>query len=112
MAIKSTTGRVPEMVLGIIGGVFGIIAGILAMSIGSLAGAFGQGGSDVIGLGLGCMFVSVLAIIFSCIINKNRILFGVLILVCGILNIIFVSMFGILSGLLIIIAGILALVRK
>ncbi|WP_207368248.1 DUF4064 domain-containing protein [Heyndrickxia coagulans] len=110
---KSTTSRVAEMVLGIIGGVFGIIGGILAMTVGAVAKAFEVSGSDgVTGLGIACILVSILAIIFSCIINKKRVLFGILIIVCGILNIVFISYFGILSGILIAISGILALVRK
>lgn len=110
---QSTTSRVAEMVLGIIGGVFGIIGGILAMTIGAVAGAFNaNGSSEVSGLGISCIIVSILAIIFSCIINKKRVLFGILIIVCGILNIVFISYFGILSGILIAISGILALIRK
>ncbi|MGY5263361.1 hypothetical protein [Lactiplantibacillus plantarum] len=42
-------------------------------------------------------------------INRNHVLMGWLIILCGILNFVFVSFFGILSGLLIVIAGGLAL---
>lgn len=106
------TSRVAEMVLGIIGGVFGIIAGIIAMAIGGAAQAFTGDDGGIGGLGIGCIIVSILGLIFSCIINKSRVLFGILILVCGILNIVFISYLGILSGILIGVAGILALVRK
>ncbi|WP_100487176.1 DUF4064 domain-containing protein [Sporolactobacillus pectinivorans] len=107
------TSRVAEMVLGIIGGVLGIIASIFVMAIGYLGDSLKAGGTgSFYGQGTACIIASVLAIIFSCIINKNRILFGILILVCGVLNMIFVGGFGILSGLLIIVSGVLALVRK
>lgn len=110
---KSTTSRVAEMVLGIIGGVFGMIAGVMALFVGGIGEALEEGtGSGVAGLGLACIVVSILALVLSCMINKNRILFGWLIIICGILNIIFVSAFGILSGIIIAVSGIIALSRK
>lgn len=110
---KSTTSRVAEMVLGIIGGVFGMIAGVTALFVGGLGEALEEGtGSGVAGLGLACILVSILALVLSCMINKNRVLFGWLIIICGILNIIFVSAFGILSGIIIAVSGIIALSRK
>ncbi|MGW9993185.1 hypothetical protein ACUXJ3_001510 [Staphylococcus capitis] len=54
----------------------------------------------------------IITLILSCIINKKRVLIGVLLIIGGILNFIFISFFGILSGILILVAGILALVRK
>ena len=68
--------------------------------------------SSLFGLGFGCVVASIVAIILVCMINKNRVVMGWLIIVCGILNIVFVSAFGVLSGVLIIVAGILALIRK
>lgn len=102
--------RTAELVLGIIGGIFGIIAGLLAIMIGGIGSALEASGSAGVGnLGIGCIIVSTLAIILSAFINRNHVLMGWLIIVCGILNFVFVSFFGILSGLLIIIAGGLAL---
>lgn len=102
--------RTAELVLGIIGGIFGMIGGVLAMTIGSIGSALSASGSGTImNLGWGCIGVSVLAIILSAMINKNHKVMGWLIILCGVLNIVFVSYFGILSGLLIIIAGGLAL---
>ena len=110
---QSTTSRVAEMVLGIIGGVFGMIAGVMALFVGGLGEALEEGtGSGVAGLGLACILVSILALVLSCMINKNRVLFGWVIIICGILNIIFVSAFGILSGIIIAVSGIIALSRK
>ncbi|WP_099220937.1 DUF4064 domain-containing protein [Listeria costaricensis] len=110
---ETVTKRTTEKVLGILGGTFGIIAGIFAIFMGSLGDAFQADGTGAMyGLGFGCIIASFLAIIFSCLINKNRVVMGILLLICGVLNFVFVSMFGILSGLLILISGILALVRK
>ncbi|BDZ32037.1 DUF4064 domain-containing protein [Lactiplantibacillus sp. WILCCON 0030] len=109
--VKSThRSRTAELVLGIIGGIFGMFGGILAMGLGGLGSAIGASGSSSLGsLGGACIAVSALAIVLAALINKNHKLMGWLIIICGVLNIVFVSYFGILSGLLIIIAGGLAL---
>ncbi|WP_176745492.1 hypothetical protein [Staphylococcus sp. HMSC056G08] len=44
--------------------------------------------------------------------NKKRVLMGVLLVIGGVLNFIFIGLFGILSGILILVAGVLALVHK
>ncbi|EHE85167.1 putative membrane protein [Latilactobacillus curvatus CRL 705] len=111
--IESQRSRTAEMVLGILGGVFGIIAGVFSFFMGGIDSAMNStSSSSLFGLGIGCIIASIVAIILVCMINKNRVVMGWIIIVCGVLNIIFVSAFGILSGALIIIAGILALVRK
>ncbi|WP_436667368.1 DUF4064 domain-containing protein [Latilactobacillus sakei] len=110
---ESQHSRTAEMILGIMGGVFGIIAGVFSFLMGGFDSAINNtSSSSLFGLGFGCVIASIVAIILVCMINKNRIVMGWLIIVCGILNIVFVSAFGILSGALIIIAGILALIRK
>ncbi|CAM3119773.1 DUF4064 domain-containing protein [Lactiplantibacillus plajomi] len=102
--------RTAELVLGIIGGIFGMIGGFLALTIGSIGSAFGASGAgEVNGLGIACILVSALAIVFAALINRNHVLMGWFIIICGVLNFILVSYFGILSGLLILIAGGLAL---
>lgn len=113
MAEKSITNRFDEMFIGIIGGSFGIIGGILPIVLAAVIGALKTGGAgEIIGLGVACIIISASVIIFSCMINKSRVVFGIIILVCGVLNIVLVSFYGLLSGLLMIVAGILALVRK
>lgn len=111
--VESQRSRTAEMVLGIMGGVFGIIAGVFSFFMGGIDSAMNNtSSSSLFGLGVGCIIASIVAIILVCMINKNRVVMGWIIIICGVLNIIFVSAFGILSGALIIIAGILALVRK
>ncbi|WP_318764982.1 DUF4064 domain-containing protein [Lactiplantibacillus carotarum] len=102
--------RTAELVLGIIGGIFGIIAGFFALTMGGLGSAFGASGASSIGnQGIGCIAVSALVIVLTVLINRNHKLMGWLIIACGVLNFVFVGLFGILSGLLIIIGGGLAL---
>ncbi len=110
---ESQHSRTAEMILGIMGGVFGIIAGVFSFLMGGFDSAINNtSSSSFFGLGFGCVVASIVAIILVCMINKNRVVMGWLIIVCGILNIVFVSAFGVLSGVLIIVAGILALIRK
>ena len=110
---ESQHSRTAEMILGIMGGVFGIIAGVFSFLMGGFDSAINNtSSSSLFGLGFGCVVASIVAIILVCMINKNRVVMGWLIIVCGILNVVFVSAFGVLSGVLIIVAGILALIRK
>lgn len=107
------TNRVAEMILGILGSVFGILGGLFAIMLGGIGSEFGDADSASIG-GLGAVVIltCIITLILSCIINKQRIVMGILLIIGGILNMIFIGFFGILSGILILVAGILALVRK
>ncbi|WP_422124871.1 DUF4064 domain-containing protein [Staphylococcus chromogenes] len=107
------TNRVAEMVLGIMGSVFGILGGLFAIMVGSIGTEFGAADSgQATGLGVSVIIVCIITLIISCIINKKRVLMGVILVVGGILNFVLISFFGILSGILILVAGILALIRK
>ena len=110
---KRQTGRVAETTLGIIGSVFGILGGLFAIMIGSISAEFDISGDiSVTGLGVSVIIVCIVTLIASCIINKSRIIMGIVLVIGGILNFILISFFGILSGILILVAGILALIRK
>ena len=104
--VNKATGRVAETTLGIIGSIFGM----LLSSIGTAFEAEDSG--SIMGLGVAVIITCFITLILSCIINKNRVVMGVLLVIGGILNFVFISMFGILSGILILVAGILALIRK
>lgn len=107
------TKRVAEMILGAMGSALGMLGGYFVMFLGGLSSAF-EDNSDyhTIHLGQAVILVCVITLVLSCIINKQRVLIGILLIIGGVLNLIFISFFGILSGLLIIVAGILALTRK
>lgn len=109
---QSTTSRVAEMILGILGSIFGILGGLFALFIGGIGAELDAGTGGVGGLGAAVIITCIITLILSCIINKKRVLVGTLLVIGGILNFVFISFFGILSGILILVAGILALVRK
>ncbi|AYU56333.1 hypothetical protein [Staphylococcus debuckii] len=101
------------MVLGIIGSIFGIIGGIIALVIGTISSGLGETDSgSIFGQAIGVILVCIVTLIISCIINKNRIAMGVLLIIGGLLNFILIGGFGILSGILILVAGVIALIRK
>ena len=111
--VNKATGRVAETTLGIIGSIFGIFGGIFAMLLSSIGTAFeAEDSGSIMGLGVAVIITCFITLILSCIINKNRVVMGVLLVIGGILNFVFISMFRILSGILILVAGILALIRK
>ena len=105
------TNRVAEMVLGILGSVFGILGGIFALMLGILSYDASDSG-QLSGLGIAVIVTCIITLIVSCIINKKRVVIGIMLIIGGILNFLFIGLFGILSGILILVAGILTLVRK
>lgn len=110
---KKPTNRVAEMILGIMGSIFGILGGLFAIMIDGIGAEFGaQDSGSITGLGIAVIITCIITLILSCIINKKRVLIGILLIIGGILNFIFISFFGILSGILILVAGILVLIRK
>ncbi|MCE4950043.1 hypothetical protein BUZ46_01850 [Staphylococcus hominis] len=112
-SIQKETGRAAEMTLGIMGSIFGMLGGLFAIIVGSIGDAFADKDSgQIFGLGIAVIITCVFTLILSCIINKKRVLIGILLVIGGILNFIFISFFGILSGILILVSGVLALLRK
>ncbi|MHD0396560.1 hypothetical protein ACY2DA_01575 [Staphylococcus simulans] len=107
------TNTIAAMVLGIIGSIFGIFGGFIAIMFAGVFKVFADEGSGfTFVLGIVLISICIVTLVVSCIINKNRVLMGVLLVLGGILNFIFMGLLGLLSGTLILIAGILTLSRK
>jgi hypothetical protein len=81
------------------------------MFVGSIDAAF-NGHSDVIGLGVGAIILSVLGIIGSVVVKGKAKLGGAFMTIAAIGGVICVSMFYILPGILLIIAGLMGLFKK
>lgn len=112
-AYKKQTNRVAETILGVLGSIFGIFGGLFAIVFDGLDATFNNtNGSEITGLGVSVILVCIVTLILSCIINKKRVVMGILLVIGGILNFVLISFFGVLSGILILVAGILALIRK
>lgn len=103
--------RTTEFVLGLIGGIFGIFSGFIAMFIGGVDAAF-NGHSDIIGLGVGAIVLSIIGIVGSVVVKGKAKLGGLFMTVAAIGGVICVSMFYILPGVLLIIAGLMGLLKK
>ncbi|MDP4155296.1 MAG: DUF4064 domain-containing protein [Bacillota bacterium] len=103
--------RTTEFVLGLIGGIFGIFGGFIGMFVGGVDAAV-NGHSDIIGLGVGAIVLSILGIIGSVVVKFKPKLGGAFMAIAAIGGTICISMFYILPGVLLIIAGLMGLFRK
>ena len=106
------TNRIIEMILGITGSIFGIIGGLIALILTNYDKSYG---SELVGLmtivATSSIILSAITLTLSCLINKRRVLIGI-ILIVAIIHIYLLGFFGYLSGILILVAGIIALVRN
>lgn len=107
------TNRIIEMILGITGSIFGIIGGLIALILTNYDKSYG---SELVGLmtivATSSIILSAITLTLSCLINKRRVLIGIILIVAAIIHIYLLGFFGYLSGILILIAGLIALVRK
>ena len=88
------TNRVAEMILGIMGSIFGILGGLFAIMLQGVSSQLDTGGENVGGLGVAVIITCIITLILSCIINKKRVLIGVLLVIGGILNFILLAFLG------------------
>ena len=106
------TNRIIEMILGITGSIFGIIGGLIALILTNYDKSYG---SELVGLmtivATSSIILSAITLTLSCLINKRRVLIGIILIVLCNNSYIFIRIFGYLSGILILV-GIIALVRK
>ena len=107
------TNRIIEKILGITGSIFGIIGGLIALILTNYDKSYG---SELVGLmtivATSSIILSAIILTLSCLINKRRVLIGIILIVAAIIHIYLLGFFGYLSGILILVAGIIALVRK
>lgn len=107
------TNRIIEKILGITGSIFGIIGGLIALILTNYDKSYG---SELVGLmtivATSSIILSAITLTLSCLINKRRVLIGIILIVAAIIHIYLLGFFGYLSGILILVVGIIALVRK
>lgn len=107
------TNRIIEKILGITGSIFGIIGGLIALILTNYDKSYS---SELVGLmtivATSSIILSAITLTLSCLINKRRVLIGIILIVAAIIHIYLLGFFGYLSGILILVAGIIALVRK
>lgn len=113
--VNDIMSRKAEMILGVIGGIFGILMGIFAVVVGGIGSAFDPHDASsalVSSLGLWAVIFGVLGIVGGAVVNKNKKMAGGLMLACGLLGFIAISMFWIIPGLLLFIGGTLTFLTK
>lgn len=105
--------RTTEFVLGLIGGIFGLIGASTALIIGGLDATFSSSGtSEIIGLGWGAIFLSILGIVGSIVVKGKAKLGGIFMAVSAIGGVICVSFFYIIPAILLLIGGLMGLFKK
>jgi hypothetical protein len=88
----------PELVLGIVRGLFGFLIGILQMLCGSIVSIVGFGGMVAI-FGMGTILFGIIGIIGAVLVSYNSKAGGALMLITGILGFMTASYFWIIAGL-------------
>lgn len=98
------TNRIIEMILGITGSIFGIIGGLIALILTNYDKSYG---SELVGLmtivATSSIILSAITLTLSCLINKRRVLIGIILIVLCNNSYIFIRIFGYLSGILILV---------
>ena len=76
------TNRIIEMILGITGSIFGIIGGLIALILTNYDKSYG---SELVGLmtivATSSIILSAITLTLSCLINKRRVLIGIILIV-------------------------------
>ena len=82
------TNRIIEMILGITGSIFGIIGGLIALILTNYDKSYG---SELVGLmtivATSSIILSAITLTLSCLINKRRVLIGIILIVAAIIHI-------------------------
>jgi hypothetical protein len=97
--------RTPELIMGIIGGIFGLIGGLIALLVSSFA-------PDIAILGISAILASIAGIIGTVFITKNPKWGGVILIISAIWLLISISLFGIIGSVMFGIAGLSGIFRK
>jgi hypothetical protein len=96
------------MILGIVGGSLGFIGGVFQTLFGAVGSALDAQGADEVGvMGIFALVFSLVALIISCVIEKNTKVIAFAVLALGIVCIILGNYF---SGIIIVAAGIVGLI--
>jgi ribosomal protein L40E len=99
------TSRTPELVLGIIGGIFGLIGGVFALMFSAFAPSIG-------GLGISAVLASIVGIVGAVYVINNARWGGIILILSALWLLISISLFGALGAVLFGISGLLAVIRK
>ncbi|AAY60331.1 DUF4064 domain-containing protein (plasmid) [Bacillus cereus] len=105
--------RTIEFVLGLIGGILGILCAVLVLFFGGFGTAIDVDGADqIIILGWGAVFSSILGIIGSVVVKSKSGIGGAFMLIAAIIGFLCIFAIYILPGALLAIGGLMGLLRK
>jgi hypothetical protein len=97
--------RTPEIILGILGGIFGLLGGVFAL-------IFSAFEPSVFGLGVSAILASIAGLVGAVYVTQNAKYGGLILIISAVWLLISISAFGILGAVLLGVAGLFALIRK
>ncbi|AJG57949.1 membrane protein [Bacillus thuringiensis] len=105
--------RTTEFVLGLIGGIFGVLCSFIPLLIGGMGAALeAEGANEIIGLGWGAVFLSILGIVGAAMVKSKAKAAGIMMTIAAIGGFICISVVYLLPGILLLIAGLMGIFRK
>ena len=112
LGLAKTLGMVGSA-LGIVAAMFKFLLFMMNRAIGSVGELFGVDATDnsILTASIFAQFLCVATLILSYLIHKNPKVFGILLVIGGVMNAVWLNGLGFGSGLLILIAGIVALLK-
>lgn len=111
--------RTVELIVGVIGSVIGIVTGYTLVIHGedftdyiqTFTPFQGVVGDRIVTLGLITMVASLLTLLFSLLIKKNPLVFGIFLVLVGMMMFTIIGQAWILAGILLLIAGFMGIFR-
>lgn len=105
--------RLPETILGVLGGIFGIMPSISIMFMGGLTGFVGINDlTNIADRGFIALVLSVFGLVGGAIASRKSNLAGILMIACGVGGLITIQLGYILAGALLVIGGFLSMMKE
>jgi len=110
-ASKPPISRMPELILGLIGGVLGLLFVPVLVFLGGFMEAFSGNPTTLYAQAAVSALISIIGLVAAVLVKSKPRNWGICLVICGIIGVIVASGFYV-GGLLLLVAGILALVRR
>ncbi len=110
-ASEHRINRMPELILGLIGGVLGLLFIPVMVFLGAFGEAFTGSPGTLYAQAAVAALISIIGLVAAVLVKSKPREWGICLVICGIIGVIVASGFYV-GGLLLLVAGILALVRR
>ena len=103
--------RVPEFACGLIGSILALLISLFLCLVTGSMPSYYSSANNMFVVSIFALIVSIIAIVFSCLINKNTKISSIILIISAVLLLI-TNLIQIISFALLLTAGIMGLVRK